>query len=689
MLRAGARYLPRLIALLVAVPGALAAAEPPLGDLVHPPRQQPSVYDQIAAADLVVRVESTRPDEDRFAVEEVLKGRPGEGDIRIVWSPGHGSYPRGERALLALGRDGEAWRPVEEVHLGGGENDGDWIKAWREYAEIAARPDRGERERALADLQRRAAEAERRNPGRSYYPTLVTGDLDAHFHLPSPLQPFADLVDRYFGAEREDERVAVLWALEESRHPEAPGFLAGLLTGGRDLGQELVPIAYGMAARRDEPDIAHLAAALRVDSDASAHRAGLAAFVRLAEPRDVDLAWRQLAEIEVDRSWEALVLAPWLAAHTPRAELTARYRGLPAPAKLALVGTATLHPEATFVRDLVLAGDDPRGRARRLSAVDLARELADAPADAPRRRAALLVAAGSPAGGWLPRWRMLQAARGEEAVVVLAWFSQHPPEADELTALAREARAAGEVDRALWAVAAAAPALLVPIVRQLDEEATAAEPWLPPRPALGDEWIESAYEAGAPAAGAVVLEPWVAASGEADAPLLLRALSRADRPRAGLLLPYFVRSPSPDALPFLRRFYDEPRLGRRTLAEALAACGDAAVVDDGFALLAHRWSPPDVAWGTAVVFRSPLPETAGRMLALDRQERDGLLRRYAKMNEAGPFQRLLLEPLLAEQVPENVSPDIRHLLARLVADGEEWARPYLDRLPPPTAITVY
>jgi hypothetical protein len=658
-----------LFALLVASPGSLAAADLPLGDLVHPPPPQISFYDRVAAAGVVVRVKGEPPDhgDDRFAVEEVLKGRPGADEIHVAWPRSHGSYPPGERALLTLDRDGDLWKPSGELFLGGGDDAAE-IELWREYARIAARPDRGERERALADLRRRAEEERGHRDHRSdRYPITTTDDLDAHFHVPSPLQPFADLVGFYWHAAREDERVAALWAIEESGHPEAPDFLLGLLTSGRDLGWELVPIAYSLAARGDEPSVAHLAAALGADAEPFARRAGLEAFVRLAEPRDVDLAWRRLAEIEHDRFWEGLALAPWLAAHTRTAELAARYRRLPAPAKLALVGAATAHPEATFLRDLILAGDDPRGRYRRLAAAALARELDDAPAESPRRRAALFLAASSAEGGWRPRWWMLEKARGEEADVLLTWFSQHPPGA------------------------AAAPALLVPIVRQMDEEASATAPWLPPRRAAGDEWIARSCAAGDATIGAAVLGPWSAAAGEADAPLLVEALARADRARAEILLPYFVRHPDPDALPSLRRLYDEPRLGRRTLAEALSACGDTAVVDAGFELLAHRWNKADVAWAMAVIALSPLPETGDRVLALDREQRDAMLYRYARMGDASPIRRPVLEALLAGWIPDKQVSDapIRALLGRLVASGEEWARPYLDRLPPPASMTVY
>jgi hypothetical protein len=192
-----------------------------------------------------------------------------------------------------------------------------------------------------------------------------------------------------------------------------------------------------------------------------------------------------------------------------------------------------------------------------------------------------------------------------------------------------------------------------------------------------------------------LLAPWLAAAGTADAPLLLRALQAAKGEEADLLFAYFVRHPDADALPFLRQLYDEPRLGRRNLAEALSACGDAAVVDAALELRAHRWNQAEVGWGMAVVAHSALPETADRLLALDPQERASMLIRYASegygTDDARPIRREVLEALLAgwDPNPYHFDAHLRALLAQRVADGEEWARPYLDSLGPPESLVVY
>ncbi len=165
----------------------------------------------------------------------------------------------------------------------------------------------------------------------------------------------------------------------------------------------------------------------------------------------------------------------------------------------------------------------------------------------------------------------------------------------------------------------------------------------------------------------------------------MRALSHADLRRTGLLLRYLVVRPAPPALPALRRLYDEPRLGRRALAEALSACGDEAVVEAGIELLGHRWNDADVAWALAVLARSTLPETGDRVRALEREVRDAMLRRYAETTDDGPLRRPVLEALLDGWTPAKDDPEtaIRDLLERQVADGEDWVQPYLDRIPPP------
>ncbi len=564
----------------------------------------PSDYEAVdAAAGIVLaRPVESEGDEVRFAVEEVLKGDP-DKTLRLQGSfsqtqPGEASDPwcilnnscylENSRYLLFL--DGEEGARREDRFGPGVEPNEGRLETLRLFAGISALDDAEKEKKALRQLRKAAAED---REGR--YPEGLARRIDLHFALPTPQKPFSDLMDFYYGAETDGERLEVLWALAGGEHPETAGFFRGLLFGGEPAWL-LEPVADWFEDRKEElPRIEDLAR-IYLAYPPGEREPLLDLIVESATEQDHLLLWSLLPgsdRTEVRSLVNKVLISPEAA---PPLSLPPDERLKTDLIALWVAGRF----EDRSARLQQLLREDGRWRSAK-SRQELA-ELFESATDPAERRQILMELFGR--GPDLPAfWRLLRHAGGWEADLLLEWVSVTEHSADELAGLYRSARTAGEKERALWVVGAAwqeellgtllpeegasgkGVSRLEPVVR-----AFLSSPNRDARRGLAYELVESLATVQ-------------------DRPVMVKLLKEAAVEDVWMLAPWFVRHPTPEALPFLRRASRGSPEEDFQLSEALAAAGDPEVLERALEILTRPGKDAD-PWAIEVVALSPLPAAA-------------------------------------------------------------------------------
>lgn len=518
------------------------------------PIPPPSDYEAVDAAARIVlaRVVAAEENEVDLEVEEVLKGEAGE-TLRSERDPWcilsqDGCYESDSLYLLFLG---ESEEPVPAHAITGNmqevKTDDDWVRTVRLFAGISALNDEAKEKKALRQLRKAAAED---RDGR--YPAGLARRIDLHFALPSPAKPFSDLMDLYYGAETDGERLAVLWALAGGEHPETAGFFRGLLFGGEPAWL-LQPVVDWFEDRKEElPRIEDLAR-IYLAYPPGEREPLLDLIVESATEPDHPLLWSLLPgsdRFEVFRLVDKVLISPE----------TAPSLSLPPDEQLKTDLVAmwlTDNPEDRSVRLQELLGEDGRWRSAK-SPQELA-ELFESATD-PAERRQILVELFS-RGPDLPAvWGFLKRAEVWEADLLLEWASVTKLPTEELAGLYRSARTAGEKERALWVVGAAWQkkelfgTLLPEGVSRLEPVARAflSCPNRNARWGLASELVESLAR---------------------DRPLMVELLEGAAVEDVLMLAPWFARHPTPEALSSLKRASRSPLEEDSAMAQALAAAG--------------------------------------------------------------------------------------------------------------------
>lgn len=248
----------RALFLSIAILAALAAAPPAWSCSLGPGPPQPTNYDIVREAQVIVLAkavaEETHSRMIRFEVEEVLKGdfppstvalygnldfrgRRPEGDFRGARP---GAYAGGCQAfdyrlkqhyVLFLGRSelDEEWavsgpafgRLNEEVDV----PDSAWLQAVRHYLRVARLHDYDREKLALQELRTKAAAG---TTPRSI-PRGLVRDIDRHFVTASAGKSPADLIDLYKRSGYDAARLKALWGLATIAPPAAKDLLRGQL----------------------------------------------------------------------------------------------------------------------------------------------------------------------------------------------------------------------------------------------------------------------------------------------------------------------------------------------------------------------------------------------------------------------------------------------------------------------------
>lgn len=559
------------------------------------PVPPPSDYEAVDAATRIVlaRPVDMEGDEVRFAVEEVLKGRSGKA-LRLQGSFQQTGKARDpwcnfnvdcylENSLYLLFLDPEEGARVEEPEEG-------WIETLRLFAEVSALDDEEREKEALRQLRQAAAED---REGR--YPAGLARRIDLHFALPSPAKPFSDLMDLYYAAETDGERLEVLWALVGGNHPETAGFFRGLLFEGEPAWL-LRPVAIWFEDRKEElPRIEDLAR-IYLAYTPGERKSLLDLILESATEQDHPLLWSLLPgsdRAEVQSLVDVVLLFPEVA---PSLSIPPDER---LKTDLIAVWVAGHLEERSERLQQLLRGD---GRWRSAKSPQELAELFETATDPAERRQILVELFGRRPD--LPVvWRLLRRAGGWEADLLLAWVSANELSREELVGLYRSARTAEEKERALWVVGAA---------------------W------QGEELLGTLLpEAGTLGKGASRLEPVARAflscpNGDArwglaiglveslataqDRPVMVELLEGAAVEDVWMLAPWFAQHPTPEALPSLRRASRHPLEQDFQMAAALAAAGDPEVLELALEILT-RPGKEDDPWAIEVIAISPLPAT--------------------------------------------------------------------------------
>ncbi len=540
-------------------PGVSCAASSPV-----PP---PSDYEAVDAAARIVLAHPVEleGDEVRFAVEEVLKGDPGEAlQLEGRFSPAEGGardpwcilnlgcYMEGSSYLLFL--DPEEGARVEDRFDWGAEPPEGRIETLRLFAEVSALDDAEKEKEALRQLRKAAAED---REGR--YPAGLARRIDLHFGLPTPQKPFSDLMGFYDGAATDDERLEVLWALAGGDHPETAGFFRSLLFA-EEPAWLLRPAAAWFQDHEDElPRIEDLAR-LYLAYPPGEREPVLDLILTGAAEQDHPLLWSLLPGSDRNELMDLV----YVVLISPEAAPSLR---LPPDERLKTDLAATwitirLEDRAERLQQL-LQEDGPWRSAKTLKNLAELFEAAKEPAE----RRQILVEIFSRGPGLPAVWRLLRRAGDREADLLLAWAAGAQLSQEELVGLYRSAKSAEEKVRALWI--------------------------------LGAAWQNEAFEAlfpeTVPGNGASRLEPvaraflscpnpdarWGLATQlvqflatAQDRPVMVELLEATPVENVRMLVPWFAQHPTPEALPSLQRASRLLPEQGALMEQALAAAGD-------------------------------------------------------------------------------------------------------------------
>jgi len=596
----------------------------------------------------------------RFKIEESLKGVTGKN----LWLTGclaarepdplgpSCEYREGARYVTFLAREEDGWTiPDFGYTVEVKPEDEGWVGALRLFAGISALDDDAQEEKALRELREEALAAPER------YPAELVRLIDLHFGLPSTSKPFSDLLDLYDGARNDRERLAVLWTLRFGEHVETAGFFRSLLVGGEPLWL-MKPVFEWMGENPDEaPRMADLARVWLAHSGED--RTGLLELMLdLAEPGDAPLLWSLAVTSSLEEKSE---LVAWV--------LDQDWPGLRLP------------PDEALKKDLFLVwldGSDSRLEAllrqdevrdwRSVPRVENLVEAFEASRKPAERRQILLEIARRDWDDLAVVWRLLRRASDGEAEILLQWASLLDPPRGLLVDYYRGASGEEARNRALWLLFAVA----------VREE---VEPLLSVIGALGQGSVrlERVVRAFGTCPSATVRSLIASHVGNGlaepgDLSAVLRILEGASLAEARLLAPWLAQNPAPEARALLWRLPIPSLYEERQLAEALAAAGDAEVLDMAVELL-RRVMTEDDPWSLFVLVRSPLPaaeEEARAILDQGSYNLGQLVWVAGELDNVSPWrERFLAEVARSETVDEATRENALTCLERLSEGGEE------------------
>ena len=559
----------------------------------------PSDYEVVDATPriLVVRPEKAFRGGMRFEVEEVIKGEP----LKHMHLHGSSdSFQAGHLYLTFLDREEDGWTFSKLVDEGiqAVESEDAWLRTVRLFAGISALDDPKQEKEALRELKAAAEDRDGR------YPEGLAKRIANHFATPSSHKSFSDLMDLYQNAETDDERLAVLWGLFNSDHPETAGFFRSLLGEPDWL---LQPVVTWLSLNPEElPRMADLA---RIYLGRPVGERALLLYLMLdaaEKEEDAALLWTLLPFS--DRGEVRPIVEEALA--RPGVDLD-RF-AVPDDERVITdllavwleVGTSSQVKER--LEALLRRGQDPRWR-RVEGLEELAAAFEISKDRAVRRDILLEVFSRTGDSSHLPLlWRLLLQARDREADLILEWVATRVPPYEALVELYRGAKSDEERNRALWVAGAA--------WRSDQLERLLAEVGGMGPGAARLERLTKAFLScpSATARSSILGELENGLATAQDLPSMLEILRGTETWETVVLARWFAQHPSPEALPWLKRLPPHVIRDESWVTEALAAAGDPELLDQAIAA-----EPEDDPWAMNVVAWSPLPaavEEARRVL---------------------------------------------------------------------------
>ncbi len=583
---------------------------------------------------LLTRAVATLGDEVRFKVEEALKGET-DG---AVWLRTRSDIAKGSLALFFMDRRDDEWVLSSLVEA----QNRDWLRAIRLFARISALDDDADEKKALRELR----DAALADPGR--YPKALVRMIDLHFGTPTPGKPFSDLVDLYDAAATDGERLAVLWALRNSDHPETAAFFRSLLLGGEPLWLMQPVLAWMSASSGDDvPLLKHLARVWLGHPGEDRYQL-LELMIQIAEPEDSPLLWSLMPAADMSERYKLVNHILGGKEPSPFADKLRLSPDDPLAYDLfVLFILQNADTEAQVRLEALLRRNDTRDWGAVASLEELLSTW-EASREPTERREILMEAVrrlkkqAAGEGKALPvLWRLLRQASDQETEAVLhVVHSQLLADDEDLVALYRTALEE-EKNRALWFFLAA-------------HHGQDIEPLLAAAGALGQGSLRLERLAHAfltcPVWAirldlAVDLDEELAVPG--DFLMMLKVLEGADLVEARLLAPWFARNPGPEALSLLWRLPIPSLHLEPELAEALAASGDPEVLDMALDLR-QRVAAEAYRWPYRVIARSPLPaaeEEARRILEEGGYPWLQLMRELGEEGNAIPWRERFLQEI--------------------------------------------
>ena len=413
------------------------------------PHSEPSEYEAVDAASRIFLGRVAGPagvDEVRLEIKETMKGSSAES-LEIIGEE-QGVYREGDYHLAVLTGDEESGWSISAIYPVA--PDDDWVRTVRHFAEISALDDDEGEKKALRELRKAAAED---REGR--YPKDLVKRIDEHFANPTPAKPFSDLMDLYYHAESDEDRLAVVWALSHGDHPETAAFFRGLLFGGEPAWL-LEPLS-GWFFNGHEDDLPRLRDLARIylGHPQEERWSVLRLVVSAAEPADAPLLWSLLPESsggEIERLVRvALELSP---------------AGEPRPGWLELPADERLRTELTALWLGPITWDgierlgellwEEAGRWRSAEGPEELAGLFETASDPAERRQILVEIFRRDDDEELAIvWRLLRSAKDRETELLLQRIGYIEPSDEEVAALYRSARNDEDREKALWIAGAA------------------------------------------------------------------------------------------------------------------------------------------------------------------------------------------------------------------------------------------
>ncbi|HET9228463.1 MAG TPA: hypothetical protein VFR31_17435 [Thermoanaerobaculia bacterium] len=485
------------------------------------PNSEPSEYEAVDAASRIFLGRVAGPagvDEVRLELE-AIKGNPAESiDISLSVAEGEPGSREGDYHLVVLTGDGESGWSVSALYQV--EPDDDRVRTVRHFAEISALDDDEGEKKALRELRKAAAED---REGR--YPKDLVKRIDEHFANPTPAKSFSDLMDLYYHAESDDDRLAVVWALSHGDHPETAAFFRGLLFGGESAGL-LEPLPnWFREDRLDElPRIGDLAR-IYLGHPRGERSPVLNLLVAAAEPEDAPLLWSLLAD---SGEYEIEPLAAAALSFRSEDEPRPDWLELPPDERLKTdltalwLGPDRLNGGIEGVGELL---QEEAGRWRSAEGPEELARLFEAAADPAERRQILVEVfrrQDEDEYDLAIVWRLFRSAKEGEAHLLLQRIAYISPSEEEVAALYRSARSDEEREKALW-IAGAAQSM-----EQIGELAPLKDVV---RAFLSSPSLDARFNLGEEIAGNL--------AGPDDLPLMLETLDAGTELDAEILAPYF------------------------------------------------------------------------------------------------------------------------------------------------------